>query len=140
MLEHDVILSKISIIKNCLNAIKKATQLNSDKLDDVMVQDVFVLNLQRAIQAAIDMANVVISQRGLKLPASYRQCFMILRDDQVIDADLCEKMVKMTGFRNIAVHDYQQISVVILKEILKQHLVDLEKYYTRLYEWDRNSD
>ncbi|MDZ7724280.1 MAG: DUF86 domain-containing protein [candidate division KSB1 bacterium] len=140
MLEQDVILSKISIIKNCLNTIQKATQLDPDKLNDIMVQDVFVLNLQRAIQAAIDMANVVISQRGLKLPASYRECFMILRDNQVIDAELCEKMVKMTGFRNIAVHDYQQINVVILKEILKNHLIDLETFYSLIYELDQDSD
>ena len=133
MLEKDVILSKISIIKNCLNTIKRATDLNSDKLDDTIVQDVFVLNIQRAVQAAIDIANVLISQKALKLPATYKDCFKILSENKLIDKALCEKMIKMVGFRNIAVHDYQQIDVGILKSILNEHLVDFEEFYTEIY-------
>ena len=133
MFEKDVILSKISIIKNCLNTIKKATDLDSDKLDDTIVQDVFVLNIQRAVQAAIDIANVLISQKGLKLPATYKDCFKILNENKLIDDSLRERMVKMVGFRNIAVHDYQQIDVGILKSILNEHLVDFEEFYTEIY-------
>jgi len=133
MIEKDVILSKISIIKNCLKTIEKATALDPEKLDDVMVQDVFVLNLQRAIQASIDMANVVISEKGLKLPTTYKECFQILKANRLIDADLEEKMMHMTGFRNIAVHDYQKIDVKVLKAILTKHLKDLEEYYSVIY-------
>lgn len=133
MLEKDVIFSKISIIKNCLKTIEKATALDPEKLDDIIIQDVFVLNLQRAIQAAIDMATIVISEKGLKLPATYKDCFQILKDNDLIDADLAKKMVQMTGFRNIAVHDYQKIDLNVLKAILTRRLQDLEEYYSVIY-------
>ncbi|MCK5145755.1 DUF86 domain-containing protein [bacterium] len=133
MLEKDVILSKISIIKNCLNTIHKVTALNVSSLDDVMIQDVFVLNLQRAIQAAIDMANIVISERGLKLPATYRECFHVLHTNGLIEKEIFNKMSSMVGFRNIAVHDYQQIDLDILKSIMEKHLKDLEEYYSVIY-------
>jgi len=133
MREIDVVFAKISIIKNCLNTIKQATGLDPDKLEDVIIQDVFVLNLQRAVQAAIDIANVVISDKGLKLPAAYKECFQILHKNGLIDKNLMKKMISMVGFRNIAVHDYQQIDVDILKSILRKHLKDFEEYYSVIY-------
>ena len=34
----------------------------------------------------------------------------------------------MVGFRNIAVHDYQQLDLVILKSILEHRLGDLDEF------------
>ena len=135
MLEKDVILSKISIIKNCIKTIEKVTELNPEKLDELVVQDVFVLNLQRAIQAAIDIANVFISAYGWKLPDTYKESFAVLKDQKVISPDIYKVMVKMVGFRNIAVHDYQQLDVDILKSILSQNLKNLEQFYSAVYQW-----
>jgi len=39
MLEKDVLLSKISIIKNCLQTIEKVTELKPDKLDERKTND-----------------------------------------------------------------------------------------------------
>lgn len=39
-------------------------------------------------------------------------------------------MEKMTGFRNIAVHDYQSLNPDILKSILAYRLKDLEDFYS----------
>ncbi len=33
-------------------------------------------------------------------------------------------MKAMVGFRNIAVHDYQEINLVILQKIVEEHQVD----------------
>lgn len=38
-------------------------------------------------------------------------------------------MQKMCGFRNIAVHNYQTLSLPILKAILVNNLRDLEGFY-----------
>lgn len=37
-------------------------------------------------------------------------------------------MKAMVGFRNIAVHDYQELNLVILQKILDHHLVDFSEY------------
>jgi uncharacterized protein YutE (UPF0331/DUF86 family) len=128
MLERDVVLSKISIVKRCLETIKKATKLNPEKLDDVFIQDVFILNVQRSVQACMDMTNIIISQNSWKLPSTYKESFLILLENKVISVDMATIMGKMCGFRNIAVHDYQQITSSIMKTILTHHLKDFEEY------------
>ena len=133
MLEKDAILSKIAIIKNCLNTIQKVTGMDSTKLDDFMVEDVFVLNLQRAIQAAIDMANIIIAMKGWRLPTSYKDSFKELFKQKIIDQATFEQMSKMIGFRNIAVHEYTELNRAILASILQNNLKDLENYYSLIY-------
>jgi len=41
-----------------------------------------------------------------------------------IDADLAERMKKMVGFSNVAVHDYQKINLEIVRRIVTEHLDD----------------
>jgi len=135
MLEQDAVFSKVSIIKNCLNTIREITGLDPRRLDDFIVQDVFVLNLQRAIQAAIDIAHLLISANGWRMPAAYRESFIVLNQNGVIELACSEKMIKMTGFRNIAVHDYRQLSPVILKAILTGNLKDVESYYSAVLDY-----
>jgi uncharacterized protein YutE (UPF0331/DUF86 family) len=133
MIEKDAILSKISIVQNCLKMIQKATLLDSSKLDDLVIQDVFVLNVQRAVQASIDMAHLIIAEKGLKLPANYKEAFSILEKASLISNQTARKMEKMVGFRNIAVHDYRALDLNILKSILSKHLKDFEEYYEQIY-------
>jgi len=38
-------------------------------------------------------------------------------------------MKNMCGFRNIAIHEYQNLDLKILQSILEKELVGLEKYY-----------
>ncbi len=130
MSELDVVLSKINIIKNCLSAIEKATLKEKDPDFKLAIYE---LNLQRAIQASIDLANLVIAQEGLGLPSTYRQSFEILNKHQVIDADLSKKLVAMVGFRNISVHDYEKIKPEIVQQIVKKHLSDFETFYSIVF-------
>ncbi len=138
MLEKDAILSKISIIKNCLKTVKKAVKNDPKRLKDFMVQDVFVLNIQRAAQACIDMANIVITQKNLELPRSYKNAFFILEKEKVISSGVALKMQKMAGFRNISIHEYQEINVDILKSIFKNHLNDFELFYSEIFVDQKN--
>ncbi len=128
MEEKDVVLAKISIIRNCLKSIEKATSGLPEKLDDQFTQDVFVLNLERAAQACIDMANTIIAIKGLMMPSSYKQAFSILEREGILSTEISDRMQKMAGFRNIAVHDYQQLNPAILKSILTHRLGDFEHY------------
>jgi len=135
MLEKDAILSKISSIKRCVGTVKKITGLDPNSLDEIIAQDVFVLNLQRSIQACIDIANILIAQNGWNLPASYREAFFIFSEKRVINEEMSKTMTKMCGFRNIAVHDYRQITPAIMKTILTHHIKDFEEFYTAIYSY-----
>ena len=130
---NDIVLSKISNIKNYLKRIKDTTKLNPESLDNNFdTQDIFVLNLQRAIQATFDITNNIIKEYNLELPVNYKSGFEIITKHNFIDKEIKEKMIKMAGFRNIAVHNYETINVEILKSILKNNLKDFEDFYTQI--------
>lgn len=130
MVDRDVVLAKIGIIKRCFVRIRETTHLKPEGLDDITTQDVFVLNLQRAVQAAIDLAAHVVASQGYGVPGDLKENFSLLNNAGVIDADLARKMTKMVGFRNVAVHEYQSLDISILKSILTTRLADLEEFYS----------
>lgn len=130
MVDRDIVFEKTKQIQNCLRRIQEVTGGDPKSLNDIDHQDIFVLNLQRAVQAAIDLAAHVIADEGLGLPSELKENFVILEKNKIISADLSDKLQRMVGFRNIAVHDYQSIDVDILKQVLTAHLGDLEAFYT----------
>ena len=134
MKNKDAILGKISNIRKCLDSIQRATNLSPDSLIDQFTQDVFVLNLERATQASIDIANLMIAQGGFELPRSYRHAFGILADNLIISVGIAEKMKRMAGFRNIAIHNYAQLDLKILQSILTKNLIDIEDYIVAIHQ------
>ncbi|MCD6569824.1 MAG: DUF86 domain-containing protein [Deltaproteobacteria bacterium] len=132
MPDKDIVMAKTAIVQRCLRRIKETTNLDPASLDDIDKQDIFVLNLQRAVQAVIDLATHVIAYEGLGLPDTLKGNFRLLEEKKIIHNELAEKMEHMVGFRNIAVHDYQSINQEILKAILSKHLSDLEEFYTAI--------
>jgi uncharacterized protein YutE (UPF0331/DUF86 family) len=132
MPDRDIILAKTAIIQRCLKRIKETTKLSQESLEDPDKQDIFVLNLQRAVQAAIDLATHIVATEGLGLPETVRENFEFLLRNGIIPESMSDKMKAMVGFRNIAIHNYQAIDLTILKAILTDHLKDLEDFYTTI--------
>lgn len=133
MPDMDVILAKTGNIQRCLRRIREATDLKPDSLDDIDKQDIFVLNLQRAVEAAIDIAAHIVASEGLGLASTIKDNFKFLSEAGIIGEGLLKKMQAMVGFRNIAVHDYQAIDAAILKSILTNNLKDIEDFYAVIF-------
>lgn len=131
-MDRDVIFEKINSIQKCLATIHRATAGDLNAVDDAIIQDAVVLNLQRAVQLCIDMASYVIADFKWGLPATLKECFIILQDHKMLTADITDKMKKMIGFRNIAVHEYQKLNIDIVKAIIKDRLSDFEEFYAQV--------
>ncbi len=129
MPDMDIIYAKTGNIQRCLKRIREVTELDPHSLEDMDKQDIFVLNLQRAVEATIDIAAHVVASEGLGIASTIRDNFKFLREADIINQDLSEKMQAMVGFRNIAVHDYQSLNPEILKAIMEKHLKDIEDFY-----------
>jgi uncharacterized protein YutE (UPF0331/DUF86 family) len=52
----------------------------------------------------------------------------MLAGEKLIDEDLARKLVRMIGFRNIALYDYQRIQLPIVKAIIRDHLSDFTDF------------
>jgi uncharacterized protein YutE (UPF0331/DUF86 family) len=135
MPDKDVVMAKVAIIKRCLKRIKETTDLEPEKLDDIDKQDIFVLNLQRAVQAVIDLATHIVASESLGLPDTIKDNFHLLCEAKIIHKELAGKMGGMVGFRNIAVHNYRNLDQEILKSILGRHLGDLEVFYATILKY-----
>lgn len=129
----DVILNKAAIIERCLKRIEEEYNGNEGTLESNQTrQDSIILNLQRACEAAIDLAMHIISEKRLGMPQESREAFILLEKAGILDASLSKQLQAMVGFRNIAVHNYQQISMDILHAILDKHLDDFRKFISVL--------
>lgn len=98
------------------------------------MDDIASLNLQRAIQAAIDLANYIAATEGYGTPDSTAAVFTLLQQRGILDEELAGKLRRMVGFRNIAVHEYQIVNPAILQAILERHLGDLRVLGSRIFE------
>ena len=123
-----VILNKYESIEKCIQRINEEYAGDPKNLNIVNKNDAIILNLQRACEMVIDIAMYVVSTKKLGIPQTKKEAFEILLKNNIIDEKIFKNMKGMIGFRNIAVHDYQEIDEEILIEIIEKHLQDLEDF------------
>lgn len=133
MTDADVVLAKVATMARCRARIEEirspARQLHLLPVD---VEDLLAVNLQRAAQAAIDLAMHVVSSEGFGVPVELGEGFTMLAKHGLIDDGLAARLRRMVGFRNIAVHQYQTLDLRIMLAIADKHLGDLQIFSSRV--------
>lgn len=123
----DVILNKAQVIERCLRRVYEEYADSPMNLQNITKHDSMILNLQRACEAALDMAMHVVAERRLGLPQSSREAFVLLSQNGILEPELSKRLQAMVGFRNIAVHDYQSVNLAILQGIIENNMADLKQ-------------
>jgi uncharacterized protein YutE (UPF0331/DUF86 family) len=101
-------------------------------LENQTRQDAIILNLQRACETSVDAAMHLVRVRRLGIPQETRAAFDLLLTADLIDPVLADRMKKMVGFRNVAVHEYQKLNLDIVRRIVVEHLDDFQAFATLL--------
>jgi uncharacterized protein YutE (UPF0331/DUF86 family) len=122
----DVLINKAAIIERCIRRMHEESRA-CPAYDDFTRLDALTLNIERACQAAIDMAMRVVAERRLGVPQSNAGAFTILERAGLIDASLSKSLRGMAGFRNIAVHQYEELDIDILRWIVESGHLDFLK-------------
>lgn len=104
----DILLNKSAIIARCIRRIKEEFVVNPG-LDNYTHVDAMTLNIERAYLAAIDMAMHIVALNHLGIPQSSADAFELLKSKKIINESLSHSLKAMTGFMNVAVHEYQQL-------------------------------
>lgn len=127
---RDLLESKIETILRYLRRIKDHTPNSVNELsDDSDDQDIISLNLERAIQACVDIASHIIAELPDVAPAqTMSESFALLAKHHIISEHTSERLKRAVGFRNISVHDYQAIDWNIVFMICTKHLSDFETF------------
>lgn len=124
-----LILGKVAAIERSVaRAREEFAAAGGGFANDFTRQDAAILNILRGCELALDLANIVVRDRGLGVPQSGRDGFKLLADANLIAPALADRLQRMVGFRNIAVHQYQKLDVAIVEAILRRDLDDLLAY------------
>lgn len=139
-MNDEVLLSKAETIERCIKRVRETYAGHEDDFTtNYDVQDICVLNLQRACESAIDMANRMIKLRRLGYPKESKDSFMNLVKGGVLTRDLGKSMAAMVGFRNVAVHEYQELDLEKVRRIIEHRLDDLRAFSEAMLKADPTS-
>ncbi|NDC53795.1 MAG: DUF86 domain-containing protein [Planctomycetia bacterium] len=119
----DILLNKAAIIERCARRISEEAKA-CPGLDDFTHVDALTLNIDRACQAAIDMAMHVVAERRLGVPQSTAEAFSLLQRAGIIDKPLAASLHGMIGFRNVAIHQYDKLDMDVLRWVVQHGYVD----------------
>jgi len=119
----DVVVGKAESIERCVRRIREVYADDECNLrEDITRQDAILLNLQRACETSIDLAMHLVRVHRLGAPKESRDAFRLLQEAGHLDPELGERLMKMVGFRNIAVHNYRDLDLDIVHSILTERL------------------
>jgi uncharacterized protein YutE (UPF0331/DUF86 family) len=135
VVDRDVVLAKLDTIDRCIARIEDVHgERGKEDLLPLDVDDITALNLQRAVQAAIDLATHIVAAESYGNPDSVADAFTLLERRGVIDSGLADRLRRMVGFRNIAVHEYRSVDPDIVEGIVENRLGDLRALGARVVE------
>lgn len=125
----DVVIQKAASIERCLARVKEEFENAGENFNtNYTHQDAAILNLQRACEQSIDLCNHIIRIQKWGVPATSKASFDILVENNFLPEKLGERLKKMIGFRNIAVHEYGSLNITILRKIIVDHLIEFKKF------------
>ena len=128
-MDRNLVEAKLESLRRCVERIAAKTPPSVDQLEqNPDLQDIIALNLQRAVQLSVDLASHLIAETDARPPSTMAENFEVLKNVQVINPVLADRMMKAVGFRNIAVHSYQAIDWNIVFQICRRHLDDFRQF------------
>ena len=123
---NDVVINKTQSLQRCIaRAREEYAFAGRDFSTSVTHQDAAVLNITRACELTIDLANHLIKVRKLGIPTDTRESFELLEQARLIEPAISQSMQSMVGFRNVAVHDYRQLNTEIVNWVIEEGLNNL---------------
>ncbi|MFW5893866.1 MAG: type VII toxin-antitoxin system HepT family RNase toxin [Verrucomicrobiota bacterium] len=126
---NDTILNKLESLRRCIERVEAKTPDDlTELLDDHDLQDIIVLNLERAVQLCVDIGLQIIGELNIPVPESMAKVFRVLAEQAVLDSKNADNLARAVGFRNTAVHAYQKIDWQIVYAIATRHLGDFRTF------------
>ncbi|MEW6323398.1 MAG: DUF86 domain-containing protein [Acidobacteriota bacterium] len=127
MTDPELVAKKLARIESCVSDLQRLAR--PEAIDTDVRELRFVEHtLQIAIQAALDVASHIVSDRRLGEPRTNRELFDLLHRDDWLDGDLTGNLRNMAGFRNVLVHGYDDVDLAVVRDVLTEHLADLTAF------------
>jgi uncharacterized protein YutE (UPF0331/DUF86 family) len=132
---NDVVINKIQTLQRCIRRAREEYQADPESFaSNYTRQDAAILNVVRACETSIDLANHLIRFLKLGIPVTSADSFRLLQAEGIIDSRLAERLQRMTGFRNTVVHQYTNVDIRIVEAVITTELDELLAFADRVRE------
>ncbi len=129
LVNKNLIREKSDTVLVCLQRVQSKKGKSLDALiKDIDAQDIIVLNLERCIQACVDIASHLIAHTDLPAARTMSDSFAALQAQTIVSKNTSERMQRAVGLRNILVHEYKKIDWDIVWSVLQDHLDDFSNF------------
>ena len=137
---NDLIVNKIQSVQRCVRRAREEYEAGRDDFaTNYTRQDAALLNVLRACETAIDLANHVLRVKKLGIPVSSADSFELLCREGIIDPQLTERLGRMVGFRDTVVHQYTRTDLRIVETVIVSGLDDLLALADSIREYVQNT-
>ena len=127
MIDADLVAKKLAMIETYVRELDELARPDALRID--VREERFVEHtLQIAIQAALDVASHIVSDRRLGEPRTNRELFSLLVRGGVLPEDLAERLGAMAGFRNVLVHGYGDLDLAVVEDVVENRTGDLLEF------------
>ena len=134
-MDIDVIKAKLVSLQRCMQRIREKTPGTSQQLaTDFDLQDILILNLQRAVQISTDIATTILAESS-SVPSSMAEAFLLLHRQGVLSEGVARKLAKSVGLRNIAVHEYTSLNWDVVYTVAHTHIEDFAEFGREISAW-----
>ena len=125
MVDTEIFSRRLDALDSYLDRLRSLGEAEEPEyLAEPGIHDLAARYLHLAVEAAIDLANHWIADRGLRTPDSNRDSFTVLEEAGEIDAARAERLRGWAGFRNVLVHDYVNIDHRIAYAAIRDELAE----------------
>jgi uncharacterized protein YutE (UPF0331/DUF86 family) len=126
------IFEKIKNLDEYLGYLKKLSKETKGKrrlfIADYQLYGLAERYLQLAIQAMIDICQLVIIEEGFEKPEVSQEMISILFSKKILSEKLASRLDGIVGFRNILVHEYGKIDREKVFDYLQNRIDDIADF------------
>ena len=134
-MDTGVIKTKLVSLQRCMERIRQKTPANAQQLaEDFDLQDILILNLQRAVQISIDIATSILADSPA-VPSTMAEAFLLLHRQGVLSEAVARKLAKSVGLRNIAVHEYTSLDWNVVYAVAHTYIEDFAEFGREISAW-----
>mgnify|MGYP001586352750 CR=1 FL=1 len=122
-LTHNKIVSKLGKLDEYLGYLTEIQKVNKESfISDYHLYGLAERYLQLSIEILLDTSKLLIAAEHLRQPNDNQDGFAVLVESKIISEELAGTLVGIAGFRNILVHEYENIDRALVYDRLIKRL------------------
>jgi len=129
VIDKEIIKEKFKELKRYLKELEKSKSISFEEFSSSLSKQWIICHgLQLSIQVLIDVGNHILATLNENQIEDYVDIIDKLGEKNIIPIEFSKKIRGMAGLRNILVHEYVDIDLTKIYEILHKHLDDFYNF------------